>query len=263
MDMKLYGICFKMRKGPDLLSYIQSGENVPLNVMAQVLGKAGSLTQDELAFARLLDTDWKEAFGKRVSLYMGLGPDGGYDIKVNIPDPLLDTARLLTGKTNEELAGEYVTHYLKTVCGLKADIVSITGTPEEVLKEEEAEGFDLSDLGDEPEEEMEAFGAEEPVEEETPEAEIQEIPEEVPEPVEEEIQEEVQEPVEEEIPEEAQESIEEVPEEIQEPAEETPELTEEEEPDMAQKISDIYKDMVKGIRDKQLDTRLGLSINGQ
>ena len=32
---------------------------------------------------------------------------------------------------------------------------------------------------------------------------------------------------------------------------------------MAQKISDIYKDMVKGIRDKQLDTRLGLSINGQ
>lgn len=262
MDMKLYGICFKMRKGPDLLSYIQSGENVPLNVMAQVLGKAGSLTQDELAFARLLDTDWKEAFGKRVPLYMGLGPDGGYDIKVNIPDPLLDTARLLTGKTNEELAGEYVTHYLKTVCGLKADIVSITGTPEEVLKEEETEGFDLSDLGDEPEEEMEDFGVEEPVEEETPEEEIQEevpkeeVPEEVPEPVEEvpedEIPEEAQEPVEE-VPEEAQESVEEV----QEPVEE------EEEPDMAQKISDIYKDMVKGIRDKQLDTRLGLSINGQ
>ena len=250
MDMKLYGICFKMRGGADLLSYIQSGENVPLNVMAQVLGKAGSLTQDELAFARLLDTDWKEAFGKRVPLYMGLGPDGGYDIQVNIPDPLLDTTRLLTGKTNEELAGEYVTHYLKTVCGLKADIVSITGTPEEALKEEEAEGFDLSDLGDEPEEEMEDFGVEEPVEEEiqeeeTPEEEIQEaVPEEVPEPAEE--------VPEEEIPEEAQESIEEVPE---------PE--EEEEPDMAQKISDIYKDMVKGIRDKQLDTRLGLSINGQ
>lgn len=261
MDMKLYGICFKMRGGPDLLSYIQSGENVPLNVMAQVLGKAGSLTQDELAFARLLDTDWKEAFGKRVPLYMGLGPDGGYDIKVNIPDPLLDTARLLTGKTNEELAGEYVTHYLKTVCGLKADIVSITGTPEEVLKEEEAEGFDLSDLGDEPEEEMEDFGVEEPAEEETPEEEIQEavpeeeIPEEVPEPAEE--------VPEEEIPEEAQEPVEEVPEEIQEPAEEAPEPEEEEEPDMAQKISDIYKDMVKGIRDKQLDTRLGLSINGQ
>lgn len=260
MDMKLYGICFKMRGGPDLLSYIQSGENVPLNVMAQVLGKAGSLTQDELAFARLLDTDWKEAFGKRVPLYMGLGPDGGYDIKVNIPDPLLDTARLLTGKTNEELAGEYVTHYLKTVCGLKADIVSITGTPEEVLKEEEAEGFDLSDLGDEPEEEMEDFGVEEEVqEEETPEEEIQEaVPEEVPELIEE--------VPEEEIPEEAQESIEEVPEEAQEPVEEVPEDVQEpveEEPDMAQKISDIYKDMVKGIRDKQLDTRLGLSINGQ
>lgn len=255
MDMKLYGICFKMHGGPDLLSYIQSGENVPLNVMAQVLGKAGSLTQDELAFARLLDTDWKEAFGKRVPLYMGLGPDGGYDIQVNIPDPLLDTTRLLTGKTNEELAGEYVTHYLKTVCGLKADIVSITGTPEEALKEEEAEGFDLSDLGDEPEEEMEDFG----VEEETPEEEIQE---EVPE---EEMQEAVpeEEIPEEEIPEEAQESIEEVPEEVQEPVEEVPEPEEEEEPDMAQKISDIYKDMVKGIRDKQLDTRLGLSINGQ
>lgn len=254
MDMKLYGICFKMQGGPDLLSYIQSGENVPLNVMAQVLGKAGSLTQDELAFARLLDTDWKEAFGKRVPLYMGLGPDGGYDIQVNIPDPLLDTTRLLTGKTNEELAGEYVTHYLKTVCGLKADIVSITGTPEEVLKEEEAEGFDLSDLGDEPEEEMEDFGAEE----ETPEEEIQE------EVLEEEMQEAVPEEVpEEEIPEEVQEPVEEVPEEIQEPAEEAPEPEEEEEPDMAQKISDIYKDMVKGIRDKQLDTRLGLSINGQ
>lgn len=258
MDMKLYGICFKMRGGPDLLSYIQSGENVPLNVMAQVLGKAGSLTQDELAFARLLDTDWKEAFGKRVPLYMGLGPDGGYDIKVNIPDPLLDTARLLTGKTNEELAGEYVTHYLKTVCGLKADIVSITGTPEEVLKEEEAEGFDLSDLGDEPEEEMEDFGVEEEIqeeevqEEETPE---EEVPEEAPEEVPEEAQESV-----EEVPEEVQE---EVPEEAQEPVEEVPEPEEEEEPDMAQKISDIYKDMVKGIRDKQLDTRLGLSINGQ
>ena len=257
MDMKLYGICFKMRGGPDLLSYIQSGENVPLNVMAQVLGKAGSLTQDELAFARLLDTDWKQAFGKRVPLYMGVGPDGGYDIQVNIPDPLLDTARLLTGKTNEELAGEYVTHYLKTVCGLKADIVSITGTPDEALKEEEAEGFDLSDLGDEPEEEMEAFGAEEPVEEEIPEEipepVIQEIPEEVPE---EEIQEE-------EIQEEVQEPVEEIPEEVQELVEEKPEPEEEEEPDMAQKISDIYKDMVKGIRDKQLDTRLGLSINGQ
>ena len=261
MDMKLHGICFKMRGGPDLLSYIQSGENVPLNVMAQVLGKAGSLTQDELAFARLLDTDWKEAFGKRVPLYMGLGPDGGYDIKVNIPDPLLDTARLLTGKTNEELAGEYVTHYLKTVCGLKADIVSITGTPEEVLKEEETEGFDLSDLGDEPEEEMEDFGVEESPEEE-------EILEEIPEPVIQEIPEEVSEPAEEvpeeKIPEEAQESIEEVPEEAQEPVEEVQEpVEEEEEPDMAQKISDIYKDMVKGIRDKQLDTRLGLSINGQ
>lgn len=258
MDMKLYGICFKMRKGPDLLSYIQSGENVPLNVMAQVLGKAGSLTQDELAFARLLDTDWKEAFGKRVPLYMGLGPDGGYDIKVNIPDPLLDTARLLTGKTNEELAGEYVTHYLKTVCGLKADIVSITGTPEEVLKEEETEGFDLSDLGDEPEEEMEDFGVEEEIqEEEAPEEETpeEEVPEEAPEEVPEEAQESV-----EEVPEEVQE---EVPEEAQEPVEEVPEPEEEEEPDMAQKISDIYKDMVKGIRDKQLDTRLGLSINGQ
>lgn len=258
MDMKLYGICFKMHGGPDLLSYIQSGENVPLNVMAQVLGKTGSLTQDELAFARLLDTDWKEAFGKRVPLYMGVGPDGGYDIQVNIPDPLLDTTRLLTGKTNEELAGEYVTHYLKTVCGLKADIVSITGTPEEVLKEEEAEGFDLSDLGDEPEEEMEDFGVEEFPEEEEIQEEVpeEEVPEEVPEPVEEvpedEIPEEAQEPVEE-VPEEAQESVEEV----QEPVEE------EEEPDMAQKISDIYKDMVKGIRDKQLDTRLGLSINGQ
>lgn len=258
MDMKLYGICFKMRKGPDLLSYIQSGENVPLNVMAQVLGKAGSLTQDELAFARLLDTDWKEAFGKRVPLYMGLGPDGGYDIKVNIPDPLLDTARLLTGKTNEELAGEYVTHYLKTVCGLKADIVSITGTPEEVLKEEEAEGFDLSDLGDEPEEEMEDFGVEEEIQEE--EIQEEEIQEEVPE----EVQEPVEEVPEDEIPEEAQEPVEEVPEEAQESAEEVQEpVEEEEEPDMAQKISDIYKDMVKGIRDKQLDTRLGLSINGQ
>lgn len=257
MDMKLYGICFKMRGGPDLLSYIQSGENVPLNVMAQVLGKAGSLTQDELAFARLLDTDWKEAFGKRVPLYMGLGPDGGYDIKVNIPDPLLDTARLLTGKTNEELAGEYVTHYLKTVCGLKADIVSITGTPEEVLKEEEAEGFDLSDLGDEPEEEMEDFGVEEPAEEETSEEEIQELVEEVPEEVQEPVEEVPEEEIQEEVPEE------EIPEEIQEPAEEEPEPEEEVEPDMAQKISDIYKDMVKGIRDKQLDTRLGLSINGQ
>lgn len=257
MDMKLYGICFKMHGGPDLLSYIQSGENVPLNVMAQVLGKAGSLTQDELAFARLLDTDWKEAFGKRAPLYMGVGPDGGYDIKVNIPDPLLDTARLLTGKTNEELAGEYVTHYLKTVCGLKADIVSITGTPEEVLKEEEAEGFDLSDLGDEPEEEMEDFGVEEEIqEEETPE---EEVPEEAPEEAPEEVPEEAQESVEE-VPEEVQE---EVPEEAQEPVEEVPEPEEEEEPDMAQKISDIYKDMVKGIRDKQLDTRLGLSINGQ
>lgn len=257
MDMKLYGICFKMRGGPDLLSYIQSGENVPLNVMAQVLGKAGSLTQDELAFARLLDTDWKEAFGKRVPLYMGLGPDGGYDIKVNIPDPLLDTARLLTGKTNEELAGEYVTHYLKTVCGLKADIVSITGTPEEVLKEEEAEGFDLSDLGDEPEEEMEDFGVEEEIQEEEVQEAVseEEVPEEVPEPAEEVPEEEIQEEV--------QELVEEVPEEVQEPVEEELEPEEEEEPDMAQKISDIYKDMVKGIRDKQLDTRLGLSINGQ
>lgn len=258
MDMKLYGICFKMLGGPDLLSYIQSGENVPLNVMAQVLGKAGSLTQDELAFARLLDTDWKEAFGKRVPLYMGVGPDGGYDIQVNIPDPLLDTTRLLTGKTNEELAGEYVTHYLKTVCGLKADIVSITGTPEEVLKEEETEGFDLSDLGDEPEEEMEDFGVEEEIQEE--EIQEEEIQEEVPE----EVQEPVEEVPEDEIPEEAQEPVEEVPEEAQESAEEVQEpVEEEEEPDMAQKISDIYKDMVKGIRDKQLDTRLGLSINGQ
>ena len=236
MDMKLYGICFKMCGGPDLLSYVQSGKNVPLGIMAQVLGRAGTLTQEELRFAELLSTDWKKAFGEKAPLYMGVTEEGGYDIRVSIPDPLLETVKLLTGKSYEELAGEYVSHYLKTVCGLEADILSV----ESGEAEPEEAAVDLSDL-EEPEEEI-----------------LEEVPEELPEEeVPEELPEEEPEDVSEELPEE--EPAEEIPEE--EPAEEIPE-EEPEELDMGQKIAGIYRDMVQSIREKELDTRLGLSIGG-
>ena len=37
MDMKLCGICFKLRGGPDLLDYVQSNTAIPVDVMGQVM----------------------------------------------------------------------------------------------------------------------------------------------------------------------------------------------------------------------------------
>lgn len=151
MDMKLYGICFKMRGGPDFLSYIQTNTPVPVEMMGQVMAQMGTVTPDEMAYAEKLSKDWKRAFSERVPMLMKLGTDGGYDIACTVPDPLLDTVSVLHGMSREKIVEEYVASYLKDVCGLDVSIVSVDMDKQEqaadsAVQEEPAEGFDFTDL---------------------------------------------------------------------------------------------------------------------
>ena len=151
MDLKLYGICFKLRGGPDLLDYVQTNTAVPVSVMAQTMEQMGSVTQAEMAFAEKLDNDWKKAFNERVPLLMGVSEDGGYDISCTIPDELLTVVRMLNDMENEKIVEEYAASYLKDVCGVNASIISVDVEQETDVKEAAEEvtvkqGFDLSDL---------------------------------------------------------------------------------------------------------------------
>ena len=152
MNMKLYGICFKMRGGPDLLDHIQSNTAVPVDVMEQVMTQMESVTEDELDFAHKLDKDWKKAFNERVPLLMGVAADGGYDITCTVPDELLNTVGVLTGLENEKIIEEYTADYLKNVCGVEANIISVDVENDGYtsVKEEVSDGFSLDDLSADP-----------------------------------------------------------------------------------------------------------------
>lgn len=156
MNLKLYGICFKLRGGPDLLDYVQTGDPVPVDIMGQVMTEVGSITPDEMAYAERLDADWKKAFNERVPMLMSVAPGGGYDIECTIPDEMLAAVRLLTGLSNEQVVEEYTDNYLKDICGIDAPIISVDIAPEVVAhiqadRPVSNEGFDLGDLMAEPE----------------------------------------------------------------------------------------------------------------
>lgn len=154
MNMKLYAICFKMRGGPDVLDLIQTKTPVPVDMMEQVMALMDSVTPEETAFAEKLDTDWKKAFNERVPLLMTIAADGGYDISCEVPDELLSTVSILYGMEPERIVEEYTADYLKNVCGVHADIISVD--MEKVERDAptvtgKIKGFDLSDLAAVPE----------------------------------------------------------------------------------------------------------------
>lgn len=165
MDMKLCGICFKLRGGPDLLDYVQSNTAIPVDVMGQVMEQMASVTPEELAFAKKLDSDWKKAFVEKVPLTMTVTEDGGYDITCTVPDELMAAARLVTGFENEKIIEEYAAAHLKDVCGIDADILSVDSVKENEpavakvapVPMQARQGFDISDLGAEPEAEVPVF----------------------------------------------------------------------------------------------------------
>lgn len=300
MNMKLYGICFKLRGGPNLLDHVQANEPVPVEMMGQVMEQVGSLTGDEMAFAKCLLDDWKKAFADRVPLTMTVAADKGYDITCAIPDELVETVSLLTGLEPGELIKEYTADHMKNVLGIDADILSVDvehedapaiQAPVQTAPVQAAAGFSLDDLDESPEEpafeDVSAFadmdmGMDIPVEG-FPTADEQDMAPVVPEmqePVKAETDvEEDEEPVyegpEEEIPDE--EPLDEEPEYYDEPdiPEEEPAAEDakaedegkgagkDEDAIMADTISSIYKDMVKNIRDRELDTRLNLRIGQQ
>lgn len=158
MNMKLYGICFKLRGGPNLLDHVQENKPVPVEMMGQVMDQIGSLTKEETDFAMLLDEDWKKAFGERVPLTMSVAADKGYDITCSIPDELIETVSLITGKTPVELMKEYASDHMKNVLGIDADILSVDAEHEDAVKVQapvQAQtpvqpGFSMSDLDEEP-----------------------------------------------------------------------------------------------------------------
>ena len=155
MNLKLYGICFKMRGGPDLLDYVQTNTAVPVDVMEQVMLQMDSITQEEMDYAQKLDTDWKRAFNERVSLIMNVSENGGYDISCTVSDELLNTVNVLTGMDNEKIVEEYTADYLQNVCGIDAPIISVDveKVEEKAVKEVPIQrGFDLNDLGAVPDE---------------------------------------------------------------------------------------------------------------
>ena len=160
MNMKLYGICFKLRGGPNLLDHVQENKPVPVEMMGQVMDQIGSLTKEEIDFAELLDKDWKKAFGERVPLTMTVAADKGYDITCSVPDELIETVSLITGKTPVELMKEYASDHMKNVLGIDADILSVDAEHEDTARvqtqaQEQTQaavqsGFSMSDLDEEP-----------------------------------------------------------------------------------------------------------------
>lgn len=162
MDMKLYGICFKLRGGPDLLSHVQANEPVPVEMMAQIMDQVGSLTKDELDFAQTIMDNWKKAFSDRVPLNMTVNTDKGYDITCSVPDELVSAISLITGKEPGELMKEYTADYMKNVLGIEADILSVDVEHDESVQTQpvpvpvpaenvQGSGFSLSDLDESPE----------------------------------------------------------------------------------------------------------------
>lgn len=308
MDMKLCGICFKLRGGPDLLDYVQSNTAIPVDVMGQVMEQMASVTPDELEFAKKLDTDWKKAIVEKVPLVMTMADDGGYDITCTVPDELMAAVRLVTGLENEKIIEEYAASHLKNVCGIDADILSVDSVKENepaVAKAapvpvQAAQGFDLSDLGEEPEgpafEDVAEFSGmamdipipamETAAEKETvKEAEPVKEPEQAAEPEEDGFfedtgfeeeqafgEQEAEEgsgyieegiPLEEGYPESEEFFGGEAPEEEGFAEDEAPaeeETATDEENEMNSAVSGIYKELVGNIRDRKLDERLGLKI---
>lgn len=161
MNMRLYGICFKMRGGPALLDHVQADSPVPVEMMQEVMEQIGTITPEEMAFAERLDADWKKAFNERVPLSMSIGEDGGYDITCSVPDELLDTISLITGLDGGKLVEEYAADHLKNVCGIEAEVVSVDVSrsedpaPVQAAKAPAygapASGFSMDDLSEEPE----------------------------------------------------------------------------------------------------------------
>lgn len=160
MNMRLYGICFKMRGGPALLDHVQADSPVPVEMMQEVMEQIGTITPEEMAFAERLDTDWKKAFNERVPLSMSIGEDGGYDITCSVPDELLDTISLLTGLDGGKLVEEYAADHLKNVCGIEAEVVSVDVSrsedpapvqrPQAPAIDAPRSGFSMDDLSEEP-----------------------------------------------------------------------------------------------------------------
>lgn len=294
MNLKLYGICFKLRGGPDLLDYVQSNTPVPVDMMGQVMDQVGSVTREELDFAAKLDSDWKKAFNERVPFTMGVAENGGYEITCTVPDGLLDVVRLTQGMPDEKIVEAYTASYLKDVCGIDADIISVDMEQENVSVGYEVpagnRGFDLSDLTAEPEEPTlddisEFDGTDIPVdmpEAEAPAAEgipaAEESVMDGPDEGQEYPDGEPEYPDEEE-PEYPDEDPEYPDEESEYPDGEEPEYPDEEEPaagpgveegmhggsagDVQDAMTNIYTELVGNIRDRKLDERLGIKIGQQ
>lgn len=273
MNLKLYGICFKMRGGPDLLDYVQTNTAVPVDVMEQVMSQMGSITQEEMDFAQKLDTDWKKAFNENVSFVMNIGDNGGYDISCTVSDELLNTVRVLTGMENEKIIEEYTADYLQNVCGIDAPIISVDVEKEEAVTVKEMpmqQGFDLNDLNAVPDEPAFEDVSEIPgmdLEEDAVSAHVtatvisepameDEIPEEIPESYEPEedayMGDDV--PIEEGYPE-----GESFPDEYEEDCQEE-DIPEAAGNEYNKALANIYGELVTNIREKKLDERLGLQI---
>lgn len=285
MDLKLYGICFQLRGNLDLLSFVQSNTPIPVEVTQQVMDQMDSITQSELDFADKMQKNWKKAFNEKVPLIMKVTPDSGYEITCSIPNEMLKTVRILTGLEDSKIVEEYAADHLKNVCGIDTSIISVdVETTEDVsVKTERAQGFDLNDLGAEPDgpvfEDVASFGGVEEMLDEEPASVMETAVEDSPIIMEEppfvdtvpgetmvdetyvdgetDYEEDVipydepvmEEPFVEEVPEEA------VPEET---LEET--VPKEAADGVKSAIAGIYSELVTNIKDKKLDDRLGIKI---
>lgn len=267
MDLKLYGICFKMRGGPNLLDYIQTNKPVPVELMGQIMEQMSSVSEDELKFAGKLEENWKKAFNERVPLLMQMEPDGGYNIECEVPDNLLATVRTLESMTDARIIEEYTSDYLKNICGVEADILTVDVEESVQKMPEVSKGFDLSILEEEFEEpqfeDPEELDLEEPAMESLLEEEFEDAVPMEPVPTKEGIP--VEDYPEEELPMEEEElpmEEEDYPEEELPMEEEELPMEEEETEKMKAAVAGIYKDMVSNIRARNLDERLNLRIGG-
>lgn len=234
MNLTTFAVQRKLAYDDPLLSYVTSGQDIPVSVVeASFSDYVSSIEQDSLSEG-LVD-DYVGTLAKEVPIVVQPDTNGGYEVRGDVPDTLVEAIKLLHRDVNEEeIVSRLVRHNLETVHGKACEVLTVsidqaaektrmalTSLPEVVPV---PEALTMEDLG------LEDFEPELPMISEEP------VPEES-------------------VPEES------VPEE----SETVPEEPEADEEDARQQafssvIRSIYDSFLADLRARHLDTRLGLAI---
>lgn len=122
MDLKTYAVHRKLRYDDDLLSYVVSGEPIPVSVVeASFEGFIAPLADKK---SERLITDFPGMLAAEVPVVMSKNEEtGGYEVSGNIPDTLVDAITTVHHITPDDVVAALVDHNLMTVHGKSCKIL--------------------------------------------------------------------------------------------------------------------------------------------